>query len=503
MISFLQMSMWSAALIVLICAVRAAFLEKIPKRIFRLLWGAVILRMLLPLSLPVMKINADAALPERSTVITVNTAVYEYNGETVYAVSEAAPADKKPFPFAAVRLGTAALLFAAFAGVHLRFRLQTRDSLPVSNDCGQRYGLKRKLRVLVSDRIFSPLTYGIFRPVILLPKNIFSCEERNAEYALKHEIAHIKRFDALYKLLMTAAVCLHWFNPLAWVMLVLAERDLELACDEEVVSGGGSREEYALALIEMEEKRSFGALASGFGGSSVTERIKAVMTVPKPSLSGTAAAACLTAAALAVFTVYDIDPAEAAFISADAVYTAEIASVEVEEAAYPETEISDAVDSAEASAEGAAAPLVEAETTVGTYADSETIITKMYLIATADGTAIREYSENYSLYHFGYDDPKTGKAATILVDMNEYAPVDYEIYGLTVSEDKGYFLYNGIPVGGFESSDFTFVDGNAVQDGGIFLISKDKYDGSLDRAAKNDMVQIDKKQFCDITGALI
>lgn len=498
MISFLQMSLWSAVLIALICAVRAAFLEKIPKRIFRLMWGAVILRMLLPLSLPITKINADAALPERSAVITVDTAVYEYNGETVYAVSEAAPADKKPFPFTAVRLGTAALLFAIFAGVHLRFRLQIRDSLPVSNDCGQRYGLKRKLRVLVSDRIFSPLTYGIFRPVILLPKNIFSCGERNAEYALKHEIAHIKRFDALYKLLMTAAVCLHWFNPLAWVMLVLAERDLELACDEEVVSGGGSREDYALALIEMEEKRSFGALASGFGGSSVTERIKAVMTVPKPSVSGTAAAACLTAAALAVFTVYDIEPAEAAFISADAVYTAEIASVEVEDAAYSETEICDAPDSGKIAAEDAPAASAEADTI---YEASEAIKTKMYLIATADGTAIREYSENYSLYYFGYDDQKTGKAATILVDMNEYAPVDYTKYGLTVSEDKGYFLYNGIPVGGFESSNFSFVDGNAVQDGGIFLISKDKYDGSLDETAENDMVQVDTKQFCDITGA--
>lgn len=503
MISFLQMSLWSAVLIALICAVRAAFLKKIPKKIFRLLWGAAILRMLLPLSLPVMKINADTALPERSTVITVDTAVYAYNGETVYAVSEAAPADKKSFPFTAVRLGTAALLFAAFAGVHLRFRLQTRDSLPLENDYGQRYGLKRKLRVMVSDRIFSPLTYGIFRPVILLPKNIFSCGERNAEYALKHEIAHIKSFDALYKLLMTAAVCLHWFNPLAWVMLVLAERDLELACDEKVVSGGGSREEYALTLIEMEEKRSFGALASGFGGSSVTERIKAVMTVPKPSLSGTAAAACLTAAALAVFTVYDIDP-EVAFISEDAVYTAD-----AETAAYSETDIIEAddtaaaLDSVEAAAEDAAAPLVKAETTVGTYADPETKITKMYVIATADGTAIREYPENYSLYYLGYEDTKTGKAATILVDMNEYAPVDYKQYDLTVSEDKGYFLYNGTPVGGFQSSDLTFVDGNAVQDGGIFLIFKDEDDGRFDEAAENGMVQVSIDKFRDITGALL
>ncbi|MDE6595568.1 MAG: hypothetical protein K2K44_06125, partial [Oscillospiraceae bacterium] len=81
------------------------------------------------------------------------------------------------------------------------------------------------------------------------------------------------------------------------------------------------------------------------------------------------------------------------------------------------------------------------------------------------------------------------------------APVDYEIYGLTVSEDKGYFLYNGTPVGGFQSFDFTFVDDLAIQDGGVFLIYKDEDDGRFDETAENGMVQVSIKQFCDITGA--
>ena len=45
-------------------------------------------------------------------------------------------------------------------------------------------------------------------------------------FVLTHEMAHIRRFDALSKLLLAAAACLHWFNPLVWVMLVLANRDL-------------------------------------------------------------------------------------------------------------------------------------------------------------------------------------------------------------------------------------------------------------------------------------
>ena len=80
-----------------------------------------------------------------------------------------------------------------------------------------------------------PLTYGLLRPVILLPKTLDRSDVSRLAFVLTHEMAHIRRFDALSKLLLAAAACLHWFNPLVWVMLVLANRDLELSCDAAVV----------------------------------------------------------------------------------------------------------------------------------------------------------------------------------------------------------------------------------------------------------------------------
>lgn len=531
MISFLQMSLWAAALTALICFVRAAFGRCLPKRTFRILWAVVMLRMLVPLSLPVMKINTGIAVPSAADTAAVqDTAVYAYaEGEFLqdgtveyitsrneYETAETAPGS---LSVSEIWLLTAAAVLAVFFAVHISFRLKVRDSIPAEIDFEA--GIKRQVRIKVSDRIASPLTYGVFCPVILLPKNIYNCDKKTSEYILSHELTHIKRFDVLYKLFMVLAVSLHWFNPLAWVMLVMASRDIELSCDEEVVlrknGSGREREEYALTLIEMEEKRSFGALQNGFGGSSVRERIKSVMKLKKASPAGRAAAVLLVSAAFTVFTVYDIDSgvsysaAVSASETAEVSYTDLIAEGEayyseyviesIAEEQYAIEETDTALILGEVLIEDAPVPLVEAEAAEGTYEASEATVTKMYLITTADGTDFREYPEDYSLYYFGYDDPKTGKAATILVDMNEYAPVEYEIYGLTVSEDKGYFLYNGRPVGGFKSLDFTFVDGNAVQDGGIFLIYKDEYDAVFDEPAENGMVRVNAEQFCDITGA--
>ncbi|HIV36308.1 MAG TPA: peptidoglycan DD-metalloendopeptidase family protein, partial [Candidatus Negativibacillus faecipullorum] len=95
------------------------------------------------------------------------------------------------------------------------------------------------------------------------------------------------RFDCVSKLLLSAALCLHWFNPLVWVMYVLANRDLELSCDEMVLRllGIENRSAYAMALLEMEEKRSgFGALYSAFGKNAIEERIGAIMKMKKRSL---------------------------------------------------------------------------------------------------------------------------------------------------------------------------------------------------------------------------
>ena len=83
-------------------------------------------------------------------------------------------------------------------------------------------------------------------------------EGRELPYVLEHEFVHIRRLDGATKFVLIVGLCIHWFNPLVWAMYVLANRDLELSCDETVVRrfGEDSRACYTRTLIHMEEKKS-------------------------------------------------------------------------------------------------------------------------------------------------------------------------------------------------------------------------------------------------------
>ena len=132
-----------------------------------------------------------------------------------------------------------AVCAAVFAVAYWRCRREFRMSLPVDSDVSrqwlQAHPLRRTATICQSDRIASPLTFGVLHPVILMPKGTDWKGGRTLQYVLEHEFVHILRFDTLSKLLLIGAVCVHWFNPMVWVLYILANRNLELSCDETVV----------------------------------------------------------------------------------------------------------------------------------------------------------------------------------------------------------------------------------------------------------------------------
>ncbi len=142
--------------------------------------------------------------------------------------------------------------------------------------------MKRPILVRQSDRISAPLTYGIFRPVILMPKKMDWKNEKQLQYVLSHEYVHIYRYDTVTKLIATLALCIHWFNPFVWVMYILFNRDIELACDKSVIRqfGEKSKSAYSLMLINMEATKS-GLLpfCNNFSKNAIEERITAVMKI--------------------------------------------------------------------------------------------------------------------------------------------------------------------------------------------------------------------------------
>ncbi len=129
--------------------------------------------------------------------------------------------------------------------------------------------------IYLSQKVSTPAVYGIIKPRIVLP---LSYENKNIEMIIVHEKMHIRRGDNFFRLMATLIVSAHWFNPLCWVFLRRLLEDMELACDECVLSklGADRRKDYALSLVE--EKESATVLASSFGGAKIRKRIENIMS---------------------------------------------------------------------------------------------------------------------------------------------------------------------------------------------------------------------------------
>jgi beta-lactamase regulating signal transducer with metallopeptidase domain len=197
--------------------------------------------------------------------------------------------------------------FIFFAVIHyrnnrkLRFATAIRDN-GFLNEWLAEHRHIRPIEIMQLDRIISPLAVGIFKPRIILPKMMDMSDKQLMNYVLTHEYYHIKRYDALWKILLAVALCVHWFNPLVWLMFVLASRDLELTCDEAVIRrfGAKTRKDYAYMLIGMVEQGSkFAPLYNGFSKNATHERIESIMKNKKLTL----ASVILAVALVSVLTV--------------------------------------------------------------------------------------------------------------------------------------------------------------------------------------------------------
>ena len=320
--SLLRMSFSGAVMILVVAAVRALAIHRLPKKAFLALWGIVLARLLIPYSLPsalsVYSLldrlapaapGAAEALPGFYFMPAAPAPNAAAAPEAPAVSAAAVPVD----PWLAVWLTGALACAAFFALSYLKCRREFRASLPVDNEYARRWlgehRIRRGIELRQSDRISAPLTYGVLRPVILTPKTTDWEDTGTLDYVLAHEYVHIRRFDAVTKLVLTAALCVHWFDPAVWLMYVLANRDVELSCDEAVIRrfrfGEGTKSAYAMALIRMEETRSgFKAaapLCSNFSKNAIEERITAIMKIKKTSMAALFAAVALVAGVTTVF----------------------------------------------------------------------------------------------------------------------------------------------------------------------------------------------------------
>lgn len=312
--SLFQMSVAGGVLILFIVLIRALAIHRLPKTTFLALWMIAALRLLLPFSIP-LTFNIHIGLDVFSDVVqelpSGNIAsTLPGDSPPSYDIGTAvpSPATEHISTFEILWLVGVLLLAIYFSISYFRsmrkFRMSIPDNTPYIQNWLTAHQISRPLAVRSSDLISSPLTYGILHPVILLPKKLDRNDQVALKYVLTHEYVHIRRFDAITKILFAAVLCIHWFNPLVWVMYVLANRDIELSCDAWVIRmmGAKNRSSYALMLIKMEERRNgMSALCSHFGKNAITERIEAIMKFKKTSILACAFALVLVVGATTAF----------------------------------------------------------------------------------------------------------------------------------------------------------------------------------------------------------
>ncbi|HWU76533.1 MAG TPA: M56 family metallopeptidase [Rhodanobacter sp.] len=126
-----------------------------------------------------------------------------------------------------------------------------------ANDLILRFGLRRRVAVLRSKLVTTPVLVGWIRPVILLPMAVacnFSVSQ--VELILAHELAHIKRLDPLANLFQVVLETMHFYHPVVHWISRDVRNEREICCDQLALSvSGGSRHEFAVTLAELGELR--------------------------------------------------------------------------------------------------------------------------------------------------------------------------------------------------------------------------------------------------------
>lgn len=292
--TIIAMNIYASIMIIIIILLRLFFITKISKRTFKILWFLVVLRLIVPVFIPFR--------------ITIHHAIINYNLEnaiiyplknaerlkTTYTLEHTSNASF----FIIVWLLGVIISFSIFISAYIRALKKFKKSSKTYNSeflhIIKSFKLSRKIDIKISNYTQTLLTYGIFRPTIICPSNIFEYKKNYITYAMMHELIHIKNFDVVYKIITIISVCIHWFNPLMWVMLNFSIRDIELSCDEELlIRFPNSKFNYASTLIEFEEKRNNVFIFNAIGKNAVKERIELIMKFKKMSISHLCISICI------------------------------------------------------------------------------------------------------------------------------------------------------------------------------------------------------------------
>jgi beta-lactamase regulating signal transducer with metallopeptidase domain len=233
--------------------------------------GIVVLAATAPVAPPEM-LRVDVPVPDRAAPIVdaVRPKAAVAQGAGNVPVRTFTPADALLAAWAA---GASLLVARRIAGV-LSLRGLTRRSKVVGTRAG--------VRLIETDEIGVPATWGVLRPVVALPAAARSWPAARREAALVHELAHVRRLDVLTSGIADACRALLWFHPGVWLAARRMRLECERACDDAVIGSGTDRVGYAEILVSLAEgvsraSRLRGPLAAAGGVRELETRLRSIL----------------------------------------------------------------------------------------------------------------------------------------------------------------------------------------------------------------------------------
>lgn len=145
----------------------------------------------------------------------------------------------------------------------IKFKKVTRNSLEIKdrthlNNCLKKFNIRREVKIYINDDLDTPITYGIFRPKIILQKSILKDWDL-LDHVLTHELVHIERYHILLSHLKNLIICLYWYNPFLILSLKYFEKDIEINCDKIVIEKIGdsleNRKNYCQSMLKLIERQ--------------------------------------------------------------------------------------------------------------------------------------------------------------------------------------------------------------------------------------------------------
>ena len=326
------MVLYGSIMIVTVLILRALLKNRLPKFVFPMLWGLVLLRFLIPfsisspISMPVPANPYGSNKTEAVGIAMVQDTVIQDMAVQGTAAQDKAASEANTLPGtayiaqdqAAISEATETALIYGNGARRPFTPFAWKDIIPIVYVLGliatvgilgwKKYGYTQKLRnsllvehnetvntilrsmdmghilVFTSDGIATPMVCGLINPRIYLPTQIDFQNTVLLRHIILHEVTHIRHRDNWMKGILLIVLCLNWYNPLVWLMAVCLVSDLEMACDAAVLKTCGEEERkgYASSLLAMAiTGRRTALLYSAFSKTEVEKRVKNILRYKK------------------------------------------------------------------------------------------------------------------------------------------------------------------------------------------------------------------------------